>query len=64
MARAIQAYLDLLQTVERGREAAEHWPMVIVVPEGCEQDPTRDPTFYDGTYRYLRSMGVEELLRS
>lgn len=35
--------------------------MVIVVPEGSKQDPTRDPTFYDGTYRYLRSIGIEEL---
>lgn len=35
--------------------------MVIVVPPGTAEDPTRDPAFYDGTYRYLRSIGIEEI---
>ena len=47
------AYRVLLTRARQG--------MVIVVPEGTEQDPTRDPTFYDGTYGYLRSLGIEEL---
>jgi len=49
------AYRVLLTRARQG--------MVIVVPEGSGQDPTRDPAFYDGTYRYLRSIGVEELRR-
>lgn len=33
--------------------------MVIVVPEGSNEDKTRSPEFYDGTYNYLRSLGLE-----
>jgi len=47
------AYRVLLTRARQG--------MVIVVPEGSTQDPTRDPSFYDGTYRYLRSIGIEEI---
>ena len=50
------AYRVLLTRARQG--------MVIVVPEGCELDPTRDSAFYDGTYRYLRSIGIEELRRT
>ena len=43
--------------------------MVICVPEGnpnktvggYPEDATRLPEFYDGTYEYLRSMGLEEI---
>ncbi|MCG4583490.1 DUF2075 domain-containing protein, partial [Anaerosalibacter bizertensis] len=35
--------------------------MVIYVPEGNREDHTRDPEYYDGTYNYLRSIGMEEL---
>jgi hypothetical protein len=31
--------------------------MIIVVPRGDEADPTRDPSFYDPTYDYLRKIG-------
>jgi hypothetical protein len=34
--------------------------MVIFVPRGSAADPTREPKFYDGTYRYLREVGVGE----
>lgn len=47
------AYRVLLTRARQG--------MVIVVPEGNDEDPTRDPAFYDGTYRYLKSIGIEEL---
>lgn len=50
------AYRVLLTRARQG--------MVIVVPEGTTQDPTRDPSFYDGTYRYLKSIGIEELGRA
>lgn len=47
------AYRVLLTRARQG--------MVIVVPRGEPEDPTRDPAFYDGTYRYLRSIGIPEL---
>jgi DUF2075 family protein len=30
-------------------------------PEGFPEDPTRLPEFYDGTYEYLKSLGLEEI---
>jgi len=30
-------------------------------PEGFPEDPTRLPEFYDGTYNYLKSLGLEEI---
>ena len=30
-------------------------------PEGFPEDPTRLPEFYDGTYHYLKSLGIEEI---
>ena len=47
------AYRVLLTRARQG--------MVIVVPEGDEEDATRSPAFYDGTYDYLRSLGFPEL---
>ena len=35
--------------------------MVIYVPEGDGEDPTRRPDFYDGTYEYLGRVGIPEL---
>lgn len=35
--------------------------MVIVVPHGDVDDPTRLPTFYDPIYTYLKSLGLAEL---
>lgn len=37
--------------------------MVIFVPRGDEQDPTRPPSFYDQTYRFLQSCGLRDLDR-
>ena len=34
---------------------------VIYVPKGSEHDPTRPPSYYDETYRYLLSAGIREL---
>jgi hypothetical protein len=33
--------------------------MIVVVPPGDAEDPTRDPTYYEETYEYLRSAGME-----
>jgi hypothetical protein len=35
--------------------------MVIVVPEGDVGDPTRDPQFYNTTFRYLADVGFKIL---
>ena len=35
--------------------------MVIFVPEGSLLDKTRAPEFYDSTYNYLKSIGIEEI---
>ncbi len=50
-----QRYLDNAYRVllTRARQG-----MVVVVPEGDDQDPTRAPEIYDQTYRYLRSLGI------
>lgn len=47
------AYRVLLTRARQG--------MVLVVPEGDANDPTRSHEFYDPTYRYLRSLGLKEL---
>lgn len=47
------AYRVLLTRARQG--------MVLVVPEGDAEDPTRSESFYDPTYSYLRSLGIPEL---
>ena len=47
------AYRVLLTRARQG--------MVIVVPTGDKEDPTRQPTFYDPTFEYLRSIGFRDL---
>ena len=47
------AYRVLLTRARQG--------MVIVVPEGNPDDPTRLPEIYDSTYNYLRSVGFKEI---
>ncbi len=47
------AYRVLLTRARQG--------MIIVVPESDDLDPTRDKTFYDATYEYLRSIGLPAL---
>jgi hypothetical protein len=47
------AYRVLLTRARQG--------MVIVVPFGDIEDPTRDPKFYDQTYKYLKDIGFPEI---
>jgi Uncharacterized conserved protein (DUF2075). len=47
------AYRVLLTRARQG--------MVIVVPEGVEEDPTRKMNFYDGTFEYLKQIGIETI---
>lgn len=48
----LNAYRVLLTRARQG--------MVIVVPEGCEADPTRHPSFYDPTWQFLVSIGLPQ----
>lgn len=47
------AYRVLLTRARQG--------MVIVVPPGDTADPTRDPSFYDPTFEYLKRTGFDTL---
>jgi len=47
------AYRVLLTRARQG--------MVIVVPPGDANDPTRSPGYYDATFEYLKGVGVPEL---
>ncbi|MFN7992854.1 MAG: DUF2075 domain-containing protein [Bryobacteraceae bacterium] len=47
----LNAYRVLLTRARQG--------MVIFVPPGDVCDPTRDPQFYDETYRYLAALGLQ-----
>lgn len=50
----LNAYRVLMTRVRQG--------MIICVPEGNSEDYTRQPEFYDSTYNYLKSIGLEEIL--
>jgi len=47
------AYRVLLTRARQG--------MVLFVPTGNADDSTRDPAFYDGTYQFLRDLGLAEI---
>ena len=49
----LNAYRVLLTRARQG--------MIICVPEGNPDDPTRKPEFYDSTYKYLQGLGIEEI---
>jgi len=49
----VNAYRVLLTRARQG--------MIICVPPGSPTDHTRQPAFYDGTYAYLKGIGVEEV---
>ena len=49
----LNAYRVLLTRARQG--------MVIFVPPGDATDPTRAPDFYDGTYEYLKALGVSQI---
>ena len=49
----LNAYRVLLTRARQG--------MVIVVPEGQPDDPTRDAAYYDPTYRWLSDLGIPAL---
>ena len=47
------AYRVLLTRARQG--------LIIYVPEGNKEDPSRLPEYYDGIYQYLKSAGIEEI---
>ena len=47
------AYRVLLTRARQG--------MVIFIPAGDENDKSRIPEFYDGTYNYLKDIGIQEI---
>ena len=49
----INAYRVLLTRARQG--------MVLCIPEGNNEDLTRKTSYYDGTYNYLKSLGIPEL---
>lgn len=49
----INAYRVLLTRARQG--------MVIVVPEGNTEDPTRNPIYYDETFEFLLRLGIQFL---
>jgi hypothetical protein len=47
------AYRVLLTRARQG--------MVVFVPRGDSNDPTRSPAFFDSTFNYLRNLGISEI---
>ena len=47
------AYRVLLTRARQG--------MVVMVPEGDSEDPTRNSNFYDSTFDYLRGIGFNTI---
>ena len=47
------AYRVLLTRARQG--------FIIYLPEGVDDDKTREPRFYDETFKYLKSIGIEEI---
>jgi len=35
--------------------------LVVFIPKGDENDPTRKPLFYDETYEYMKELGLKEV---
>ena len=35
--------------------------MIIFIPRGSDVDETRPHKYYDGTYRYLKEIGIQEI---
>lgn len=49
----VNAYRVLLTRARQG--------MIIFIPEGDSEDPTRKPSYYDNTFNYLASLGLPVL---
>ena len=57
----LNAYRVLLTRARQGIVICVPYGNSNKTPEGFPEDPTRLPDFYNGTYEYLKSLGLEEL---
>lgn len=57
----LNAYRVLLTRARQGIVICVPYGNCNKTPEGFPEDPTRLPEFYNGTYEYLKSLGLEEL---
>ena len=57
----LNAYRVLLTRARQGIVICVPYGNSRLTPEGFPEDPTRLPEFYDGTYNYLKSLGLEEI---
>lgn len=57
----LNAYRVLLTRARQGIVICVPYGNSRLTPEGFPEDPTRLPEFYDGTYNYLKSLGIKEI---
>lgn len=57
----LNAYRVLLTRARQGIVICVPKGNANLTPEGYPEDPTRLPEFYDGTYEYLKSLGIKEI---
>ncbi|MCI6252737.1 MAG: PDDEXK nuclease domain-containing protein [Bacteroidales bacterium] len=57
----LNAYRVLLTRARQGIVICVPKGNSRLTPEGFPEDPTRLPAFYNGTYAYLKSLGIEEI---
>lgn len=57
----LNAYRVLLTRARQGIIICIPKGNIRLTPEGFPEDPTRLPEFYDGTYEYLKGLGIKEL---
>lgn len=50
----MNAYRVLLTRARQG--------LIIYIPKGNSSDATTLPQYYDGTFNYLRELGIEEVI--
>lgn len=52
---------DYLKNTYRVLPTRARQGMVIFIPEGSEMDITRNKEYYDGTFEYLRKIGISKI---
>lgn len=57
----LNAYRVLLTRARQGIVICVPKGNANLTPEGFSEDPTRLPEFYDGTYEYLKGLGIKEI---
>lgn len=57
----LNAYRVLLTRARQGLVICVPEGNSQITPEGFQEDPTRQPVFYDCTYRYFKDLGIMEI---